>query len=65
MSEYFILVLTETGPSLLVKDPDSDALPLLSSLPVKIQELFREKTRPVAAAMKKTKIRFTNPGAQR
>ena len=38
--EAFVLILTEKGPGLLVKDPMRDDLPTMAQLPEKLRELF-------------------------
>lgn len=40
---YFILVLTEDGPALLVRDPATKELPIVTQLPVQLQRYFDQK----------------------
>jgi hypothetical protein len=42
-STYFILVLTEEGPALLVRDPVAKELPITTQLPVQLQKYFEVK----------------------
>jgi hypothetical protein len=42
-SKYFILVITETGPALLIRDPETRELPFLSELPQTLQKYFTAK----------------------
>lgn len=39
-NQFFILVLTNEGPALLVRDPESDELPLFTQLPVSLRNDF-------------------------
>jgi hypothetical protein len=42
-STYFILVLTEEGPALLVRDPATKELPITTQLPLQLQKYFEVK----------------------
>lgn len=59
--EYFVLVLTETGPALFVRDPSTGDLPSFEQLPLKLAAAFQSvkpKIRPVLKALKKIKPRI-------
>lgn len=54
--EYIILVLTDSGPALMVRDPSTGDLPSIEQLPKKLATAFeaaKPKIRPVLKALEK------------
>jgi len=56
-SKYFILVITETGPAILLRDPATKELPIFTELPKQLQKYFILSERKVAGALLKRRTR--------
>jgi hypothetical protein len=56
-AKYFILVLTDSGPAVLVRDPATKELPIFAELPKQAQKYFILSERKVAGAIIKRRTR--------
>ena len=62
--EYAVIVITDTGSALLVRDPSTGDLPSLEQLPMKLASAFQSakpKIRPVLAALEKGEKKKIKP----
>jgi hypothetical protein len=60
--DFFILVITEEGPALLVRDPESDELPTITQLPIVLRNKIMETT-AISAVNQRAKTRKAGPVA--
>ena len=55
-AKYFILILTESGPAILVRDPATGELPVFADLPKQAQKYFILSERKVAGALLRRRL---------
>jgi hypothetical protein len=56
-AKYFILVLTDSGPAVLLRDPVTKELPTFAELPKQAQKYFLLSERKTAGAFLKRRTR--------
>jgi len=60
-AKYFILVLTDSGPAILVRDPSTGELPVFADLPKQAQKYFILSERKVAGALLRRRLGKKHP----